>query len=420
MKPRPTLLGEAIAASERAANLTRQLLAYAGKGQFVVEAIDINAMIEELGVLVRSSLPKNVVLHLDLEEPLPFIKGDSPGATADHEPGDQRRRSNSGRPARLGDGHHPEPGGRRAYLTALGSHEIAPGSYVAMGVHAGVGMDEDTIARIFDPFFTTKFTGRGLGLAAAMGIVRGHKGMLKVSSIPGRGTTFKVLLPSGGPQPGRRRRRIGTPASRAGARCWWLTMSPSCAKSRPPVYGVRLWGDRRRERPGRRGSFRELHSELAIVVLDLTMPVMSGEEALDACIPSIRTSPWSSAADTTKRTPSGGLPAKNSGLHSEALQGGGPGRKDRDHRAVSTEALGLPGYRNSTDLFSRRTNPALLRAGCFEMPAGANQNPFGSLGAFSRSQRIARSPVGGTDGLPAFVEVHSSDAFTPSTSSVAS
>jgi signal transduction histidine kinase len=101
----------------------------------------------------------------------------------------------------------PEKHGTVSIATAL-RHEcgddlrVTPGQgapagvYVALEVRdTGAGMEEATVARIFDPFFTTKFTGRDLGLAAVQGIVRGHKGLLKIESVPGKGTTFKVLFP---------------------------------------------------------------------------------------------------------------------------------------------------------------------------------------------------------------------------------
>src|SRR5205823_12963880 len=85
------------------------------------------------------------------------------------------------------------------YLATLADSgaELKPGRYVRVEVNdTGCGMDEATQARIFDPFFTTKFTGRGLGLSAVQGIVRGHHGALKVYSKPGQGSTFKLLLPA--------------------------------------------------------------------------------------------------------------------------------------------------------------------------------------------------------------------------------
>src|SRR5262249_49585104 len=83
-------------------------------------------------------------------------------------------------------------------LSTVGeSAGLKPGTFVSLEVHdSGCGMDEATVNRIFDPFFTTKFTGRGLGLAAVQGIVRGHSGAVKVYSRPGSGTTFKVLFPA--------------------------------------------------------------------------------------------------------------------------------------------------------------------------------------------------------------------------------
>lgn len=97
----------------------------------------------------------------------------------------------------------------RYIQSTLAPVQIEPGRYVEAEVHdTGIGMSQEVIAKIFDPFFTTKFTGRGLGLAAVIGIVRGHKGAIKVYSTPGRGTTFKVMFPAVA--------QTGTPVANAG------------------------------------------------------------------------------------------------------------------------------------------------------------------------------------------------------------
>src|SRR5207249_5170321 len=149
-------------------------------------------------MLVQSSIPRTVQLRLHLAKGLPPIEADAGQM--------QQLLMNlviNGAEA-IGD----RPGtvmvatGRidvdEPYLrTVLLQTEIAPGPFVFAEVQdTGIGMDEQTIAKIFDPFFTTKFTGRGLGLAAALGIVRAHKGAMKVYSTPGKGTTFKILLPA--------------------------------------------------------------------------------------------------------------------------------------------------------------------------------------------------------------------------------
>ena len=104
----------------------------------------------------------------------------------------------------VGAAHHDAASLRQTEL----SDELPPGPYVHLEVtDSGCGMDEETRARIFEPFFTTKFKGRGLGLAAVLGIVRAHKGALKVTSAPGRGTSFRVLFPAArAPRPDGRHR----------------------------------------------------------------------------------------------------------------------------------------------------------------------------------------------------------------------
>jgi CheY-like chemotaxis protein len=170
------------------------------------------------------------------------------------------------------------------YLAALGNADIAPGQYVTITVQDnGVGMDEATLGKIFDPFFTTKFTGRGLGLAAAGGIVRGHKGALKVFSSPGQGTTFKVLLPAAAARD-RGAEAGATPSLAARGRGLVLVVDDEPIVRKVATTCLQKYGYHVISADnGREGvlCFEELHSQLAIVILDMTMPVMSGEEALD-------------------------------------------------------------------------------------------------------------------------------------------
>jgi PAS domain S-box-containing protein len=283
--PARPLLQDAIDASERAANLTSQLLAYAGKGRFVIQPIDLSALVRETAALIRSSIPKHVTLRLDLEEPLPPVDADVAQL--------QQLIMNL-----VLNGVEAIPEDREGtvlvitrtrevdarYLADLGIAEIAPGRYVALNVHDnGTGMDAATLTRIYDPFFTTKFTGRGLGLAAAGGIVRGHKGALKVFSSPGQGTTFKALLPAAATVPAAHAEEDAR-GSEFPAGGLVLVIDDESIVRRVAASGLKKYGYAVvTAENGREGveRFRALHAELKLVILDMTMPVMSGEEALD-------------------------------------------------------------------------------------------------------------------------------------------
>jgi PAS domain S-box-containing protein len=185
-------------AAVRAADLAKQMLAYSGKGRFVVETIDLNLLLEEMLHMLEVSISKKAVLRLNKSRPLPPIEVDTTQIrqivmnlviNASEAIG-----TNVGAITVTTDSMECD----RSYLQEMWLDErLADGLYVTLEVaDTGCGMARETVAKVFDPFFTTKFTGRGLGLAAVQGIVRGHKGTIKISSEPGAGSTFKVLLPA--------------------------------------------------------------------------------------------------------------------------------------------------------------------------------------------------------------------------------
>lgn len=183
-------------AAERASELTQQMLAYAGKGTVLVEPVDLSELVEEVVELVGVSLTDGVELDLCLARELPPIIADAT----------QVRQVAMN--LLLNASEAVEATGRIVVTT--GVHDLdqrridaglqapgtTPGEFVFLQVSdSGEGIDNETLARVFDPFFSTKFTGRGLGLAAVLGIVRGHRGLLEVRSRPREGTTFTVHLP---------------------------------------------------------------------------------------------------------------------------------------------------------------------------------------------------------------------------------
>jgi PAS domain S-box-containing protein len=191
-------LNDIAQAATRASDLSRQMLAYSGKGRFIIEAIDLSELVHEMAHMLQVSVSKNAILKYDLSESLPATKVDSTQirqvamnliTNASDAIGDR-----SGIICvRTGAMHCDADYLADTYL----NEKLEEGDYVYLEVEdTGAGMDRETLDKIFDPFFTTKFTGRGLGLAAVLGIVRGHKGAIRVSSSTGKGTSFRVLLPA--------------------------------------------------------------------------------------------------------------------------------------------------------------------------------------------------------------------------------
>ena len=272
--------------AEHAARLTQQMLAYSGRGRFVVEPIDLSAYIRDLSALLTAAIPKNVDLTLDLAATLPPVEVDTAqlqqvvmnlivnGAEAIGAAGGhleiRTRAEQVDDPAQLG----PEVG-----------EELQPGLYVILDVRdTGCGMDKDTLPRIFDPFFTTKFTGRGLGLAAVQGIVRGHRGSIQVASAPGAGTTFTVYLPAGTSP--LRTIPLEPAAEEAelphGSGTILLVddeemvRAVACAALEHLGYKVALAGSGEEAVE----TFRRLSGGIRAVILDMTMPGLSGEDTM--------------------------------------------------------------------------------------------------------------------------------------------
>ncbi|RIK96013.1 MAG: hypothetical protein DCC71_22785, partial [Proteobacteria bacterium] len=184
-------------AAEHAAELTAEMLDYAGQSRAALAPRDVSELVRESADLLRASVPGGCRLELELASGLPAVAADASGI--------RRVLLN----LVLNGAEALGPGGGRVVVStakadctreelvdAFGAADVRPGSFVAIEVRdEGRGMDADTAARIFEPFFTTKFSGRGLGMAAVLGIVQSHRGAIRVESAPGRGTRVRVLLP---------------------------------------------------------------------------------------------------------------------------------------------------------------------------------------------------------------------------------
>jgi signal transduction histidine kinase len=186
------------AAGRRAALLTNQLLAYAGKAHFVLSPVELNSVVIEAVERFRGRIAANIELQLDLAANLPAILADA----------EQLRQVVSDLLANAAEAIGGKAGGAISVRTALRhadgalpaqtcwAENLAEGHYIVLQVaDNGCGMDPATLTRMFDPFFSTKFTGRGLGLAAVLGTVRTHGGALRVESAPDRGATIELWLP---------------------------------------------------------------------------------------------------------------------------------------------------------------------------------------------------------------------------------
>lgn len=188
------------AAAERAAQLCNQMLAYAGQGPVCMEDLCINELTQETAQLLTTAISKKTMLSLDLGDDMPKIKGDrSQLQQVIMNLVINGSESLQDLPGKIKLKTRFQHVSKELLFQCRAGGSLKEGNYLMMEVKdTGDGMTPEVLARIFDPFFTTKFTGRGLGLAAVLGIVRSHGGDLSVESIPGAGTTFRIYLPASG------------------------------------------------------------------------------------------------------------------------------------------------------------------------------------------------------------------------------
>jgi PAS domain S-box-containing protein len=261
-------------ASEKAADLTHQLLAYAGQGKFVVTRLDLSALIRDMLNLLRTFIPKRVELQLALEPDLPWIEADA----------SQIRQIVMNLVINGAESMDPEGGSLRLSTGAVPAREPAVGrlgTEVFMEVRdSGSGMSEQTRARIFDPFFTTKFTGRGLGLAAVSGIVRGHDGTIQVESALGEGTTFRIYFPAVA-KPVQVREKPAPPQNERGTGTILVVDDEPALRSLAKAILERNGYQVLLAKDGREAveTFRRNADTITAILLDITMPVMDGKEA---------------------------------------------------------------------------------------------------------------------------------------------
>jgi PAS domain S-box-containing protein len=279
-------VGEIETAAARAAELCKQMLAYSGKGRFVLQHLDLSKLISQSSELLHHSIRKDADLTMELAPDLPPLLVD---------PAQMQQIivnlviNASEALGEKGGSIRVRTGTMKAddeYVAATHlAPEIAPGPFVFLEVSDnGCGMSPDVSARIFDPFFTTKFTGRGLGLAAVLGIVRGHRGALRVDTQPGWGTTIRVLLPpADGDVDSSQPPEKSTAEWRGSGRVLVIDDEETVRTATERMmqhlgFDVRLAVD------GEDGleQFRADPQGFALVLLDLTMPRLDGEETLHA------------------------------------------------------------------------------------------------------------------------------------------
>ncbi len=281
--PARLMIQRVVTSAERAAELVHQLLAYSGQGHFIVERLDLSRLSYGVSDLISASISKKAEVTVSATHGDVYVDAD-PAQLHQVLMNLMTNASDA-----LGDqiGQITVTTGRmragREYLgSVVGAEDLLAGEYAFIEVaDDGCGMDAETRDKVFDPFFTTKFVGRGLGLAAVLGIARGHDGALRVDSEPGRGTTVRLLLPLA-PPPSRPDKPETPQASKLPSSSILLVDDDPAVREFVTEALERSGGTVLIARDGAEAIdvYRRNADDVALVLLDMTMPEMNGAEAL--------------------------------------------------------------------------------------------------------------------------------------------
>lgn len=281
-------------AAQAAADLTKQMLDYSGKGRFIIETIDPRSVVESMMQLLTVSVSKKIETHFDFDERTPTFRGDgaqvrqvvmnlitNASEAIGHEVGDIWLSTGAVECSRL------YLDGLQQALRGPRDEPLEAGTYAYIEVKdTGCGMDEDTRRRVFEPFFSTKFTGRGLGMASVLGILRGHGAGVDVQSAVGLGTTMRVLFPASNERADEEpRTHYPAPTPMAGTARRILIADDEDHVRRVGEHMLQHQGhDVLAAVDGEDAvrMYQEHADEIACVLLDLTMPRMDGAEVLRA------------------------------------------------------------------------------------------------------------------------------------------
>ncbi|MBU2502172.1 PAS domain-containing protein [bacterium] len=276
-------LRQITSAVRQAGDLCAQMLAYSGRGNFLIEPIDLNALLGDIQQLLRTSISKKTQLEFDLQGPVGRFRGDATqvrqvilnlvlnASEAMEETG-----------GRIVVGAGTREFSRSELDTDFHAETLEPGVFTFLRVvDEGPGMDEQTRERAFEPFFTTRFTGRGLGLSAVLGIVRSHRGALRLETEPGRGAAFTLIFPVLNEEK-TEAEDLSLPVSGSVNSPMTLLLVEDESMVLDLAAGMleRLGVSTIPAADGRRAmaAYREHRDRIDGVLLDLTMPVMDGEE----------------------------------------------------------------------------------------------------------------------------------------------